>query len=132
MLRPICLTAVALAFMLSGCLRDESVTGYAAGQWRLTVMDDARVSTPITLDLTTRGRVSGAAPCNSYSATQTAPYPWFNTGPIVATRATCADQSLENRFLENLARMTLAEVAGPVLILNNDAGELMEFAQITN
>lgn len=118
-----------LFFLLTvaGCLRDESVTGYAAGIWQLETDEAMR----ITLDLTARGQISGHGPCNSYSAPQTAPYPWFESGPIASTRAICPDLEVEQRFLAALSGMTLAEVSGPVLILSNDAGDALEFRLIS-
>ena len=117
-----------LLFLLSlaGCLRDESVTGYATGVWRLAPSDAL-----ITLDLTTRGQISGRGPCNSYSAPQTAPYPWFEPGPIASTRVASPDLAAEQSYLAALSGMTLAEVSGPILILSNDAGETLEFRLIT-
>lgn len=112
---------------LAGCLRDESVTGYAAGIWELETDEAVR----ITLDLTARGRISGHGPCNSYSAPQTAPYPWFEPGPLASTRAICPDLAAEQRFLAALSGMTLAEVSGPVLILSNDMSDTLEFRLIT-
>lgn len=132
LLRLIMLKPLLLLFFLvvvAGCLRDESVTGYAPGLWRLEQSSAVQIRTEseITLDLTTRGQISGRGPCNSYSATQTAPYPWFTPGTIASTRAACPDLAAEHAYLARLARMRLAEVSGPVLILSNDAGETLEF-----
>lgn len=127
MLKP--LPALLFLLVLAGCLRDESVTGYAPGIWHLETINAAQIGTgaAITLDLTERGRISGRGPCNAYSATQTAPYPWFEPGPIVSTRAACPELDTEQAYLTALTRMSLAEVSGPVLILSNDTGETLEF-----
>ncbi|WP_420395711.1 META domain-containing protein [Nioella sp.] len=103
------------------------MTGYAAGIWQLETDEAVR----ITLDLTARGQISGQGPCNRYSAPQTAPYPWFEPGPLASTRAICPDLAVEQRFLAALSGMTLAEVSGPVLILSNDAGDTLEFRLIS-
>lgn len=121
MLKPLSLLFFLLG--LAGCLRDETVTGYAAGVWQLQHSQTAQ----ITLDLTAHGQISGRGPCNSYSATQTAPYPWFEPGPIASTRVACPDLAIEQAFLAALSLMQLAEVAGPVLLLSNDSGETLEF-----
>ncbi len=126
-LRP--LLAICLILTLSACQQDETVTGYAPGEWQVAMLEGEAVSVPITLTLSTRGEVSGQAPCNRYSANQTAPYPWLEIGPIAVTRMACPELALESRYLAALARMTLAEVAGPVLIFSNDAGEVIEYAQ---
>ncbi|MGI3186383.1 META domain-containing protein [Nioella aestuarii] len=125
MLKPLSLLFFPLA--LAGCLRDETVTGYATGIWQLQHSQTA----PITLDLTMRGEISGRGPCNSYSAAQTAPYPWFEPGTIASTRAACPDLATEQAYLAALSRMQLAEVSGPVLILSNDRGETLDFRLIT-
>lgn len=119
-----------LLILLTGCFGDEGLTGYAPGQWRLVQAGPQATNTPrqhITLDLSSRGRISGQGPCNTYSATQTAPYPWFEPGPIASTRAACPDLAAERAYLAALSRMQLAEVSGPVLILSNEAGETLEY-----
>ena len=129
MLKPLSILCFSLA--LAGCFRDESVSAYAPGIWRLhhTGTVEIAAGTEITLDLTTRAQISGQGPCNSYSAIQSAPYPWFDPGPIASTRASCPDLVAEQAYLNALADMTLAEVSGPVLILSNDAGDTLEFRQ---
>ena len=54
-----------------------------------------------------------------------APYPWFETGPILVTRRACPDLEAEGDFLRALESMSQAEVLGSVLILSNDAGREM-------
>ena len=117
------------AAMLAGCEKDETLTAFGAGEftWQLTEINDAAYSATATISFATAGEVSGQASCNSFSASQNAPYPWFETGPIRATRRACPDLKLETEFLGALARMTFAEVLGPVLILSNDEGESMVF-----
>jgi heat shock protein HslJ len=73
------------------------------------------------------GVVSGKGPCNTFGAEQTAPYPWFELGPIRATRRACADLNSENRFFKLLGKMILVEASGPVVILSNEAGESLVF-----
>ena len=74
-----------------------------------------------------KARPSGEAPCNAWSATQSAPYPWFALGPIATTRRACPELAAEQTFLTTLAAMTLAEAQGPVLILSSDEGLEMVF-----
>ena len=126
MLKPLSLLCFSL--LLAGCLRDESITGYAGGVWLLDRTNATGIDSTaeVTLDPTSRGQISGRGPCNSYSATQTAPYPWFEPGPIASTRAACPELAAEQVYLVTLSRMRLAEVSGPVLILSNDAGETLE------
>ena len=73
------------------------------------------------------GEVVGKAACNSYGAAQSAPYPWFELGPIRATRAACPQLAEEQAYFDALGQMTLAEISGDVLILSNDDGGMLEF-----
>ncbi|MFO7920738.1 META domain-containing protein [Rhodobacteraceae bacterium W635] len=116
--------------ILSACLQDETLSGYGDGLWALTQQDGAPVTADITLDLRETGQISGAAPCNGYSAAQTAPYPWVEVGPITATRRACPDLTAEQAYFDLLSRMTLAEVSGPALILSNDSGETLTFRRV--
>ena len=50
------------------------------------------------------GSISGQAPCNHYSAAQTAEPPGFTLGPITSTKIGCSGRAgqLERRYLEAL------------------------------
>ena len=118
--------AVSLAFL--SCI-DETVSGFAdtGAVYRLIELDGQRFDAKATITFPEEGRISGVAPCNDWSATQGAPYPWFAPGPIAVTRRACPDLLAETRFLQSLSAMTLAEVQGNVLILSNEAGLEMVF-----
>lgn len=120
---------VLAALYLPGCGGDETVAAYggAGRAWTLVELDGRRVGPGITLSFPETGKIAGQAPCNSYSASMQAPYPWFETGPIRRTRLTCAIQPLEDQYLEALADMTQSEVSGTTLLLRNDAGREMVF-----
>lgn len=77
------------------------------------------------------GKVAGSAPCNRYFSVNKVPYPWFELGPIGSTKMACPELQHESAFLKALARMTLAEVSGNVLLLSNDADESLEFRNDT-
>ena len=119
----------ALLLSLAACQADETLSGYGAADttWRLTSLDGQPFTARATLQFPAEGSVTGKAPCNSFSGTQTAPYPWFKLGPIRATRAACPELAAEKRFFTALSDMTLAEVSGAVLILSNDTGREMVF-----
>lgn len=122
---PIALLALAL---MSACQGDESVSAYAPyDRYALVEVDGLPFSAGATLNLATTGRVSGTAPCNTWAADQTAPYPWFETGPIAATRMACPDLEAEAAFFAALETMTLAEAVGATLILSNTDGREMVF-----
>lgn len=117
------------AAALAGCWGDETVTGYLDGAdiFALQSINGTAFAASATIDLSETGRVSGKAPCNSYFAEQSAPYPWFDIGPIAATKAACPDLPAEGQFFDTLSRMTVAEVSGDTLILSNTDDEEMVF-----
>ena len=109
---------------LSACREDETVSGYLDDHTRFTLqsLNGAPFIPEATIDLSKTGQVTGRAPCNTYSANQTALYPWFNLGPIAATKAACPALDQEQKFFSVLGRATLVEVAGKTLILSNTDG----------
>ena len=123
--------AVLLALALTaGCAAgDETLSAYgAAGRvWVLERIGETPAPPGVTLDASLPGRIAGQGPCNSYSAEQTAPYPWFGLGPIAATRRACPELAAEAAFFDALRATTIAEVSGDVLILSNTDGLRMVF-----
>ena len=114
--------------LLAACGPDETVSAFGqSDDYVLQEMNGTSVSPTITLNISEPGTISGQAPCNRYSATQTAPYPWLEIGPIAATRAACPELQFETAYLAQLARMTLVEVSGPVMILSNTEQETLVF-----
>ena len=122
----------ALPFLLANCATDETISGYVEPSvvFMLAEIDGKPFTATATISFPEEGRISGRGPCNSFSANQSSPYPWFKTGPILATRQACADLALEIEFFEKLAQMTQIEVAGNVLILRGDAGGKLIFQSI--
>lgn len=118
-----------LLLSVLGYCKDETVSGYApAGvTWHLQAINGTPFPARATLTFPQEGRIAGDAPCNSYFAAQTVPYPWFKTGPIGATKRACPELDAEIRYLQGLAEMTLSEVAGDTLILSNEDGAQMLF-----
>ena len=116
--------ALVAVVALSGCFKDETVAGYGgAGKiWRVTEIDGAQFTASATLAFSSAGRISGNAPCNSYSAEMKTPYPWFNVEAIQTTKQVCPDTGAENLFLAALSDMTLSEVLGDTLILSTPQG----------
>lgn len=121
--------ALTAAMLLTSCQKDETVTGYGAADkiWVLQSLDGQAFAARAELTFPAPGEIAGRAPCNRFHSTQTAPYPWFKPGPIVATEMACPALSAETAFLAALGDMTLVEVAGDTLILSNDAGRQMVF-----
>jgi len=127
------MTSFVLAFWLHGFVAslfaDETVAGYAPDgvNWRLIELSGDPFPATATLQLLAKGKVTGAGPCNRFSARQTAPYPWFALTAIAATKRACPDLELEAEFFGALETMTLSEVSGTLLILTDDAGDQMVF-----
>lgn len=115
--------------LLMGCGPDETISGYADPEatYILQEVNGAPFPATASIQFPQEGQITGQGPCNTYSATQSAPYPWFDIGPILATRRACPALADEARFFETLSNMTLAEALGTTLILSNDAGTQMVF-----
>lgn len=123
------LLAIVALSGLTECGADETVSGYGAAdiKWQLVELDGTSFEARATLQFPEEGKIAGDAPCNRYFGAQTAPYPWFKAEKIGATRTACLDLDQETQFLEALGSMTLAEVAGDLLLLSNDVGREMLF-----
>ncbi|ABG31011.1 META domain-containing protein [Roseobacter denitrificans] len=122
--------AIAVALLaVNGCTRDETAAAYGGADkvWRVVEIDDIPFASRATLTFPAPGQIAGDAPCNSYSAAITVPYPWFDAGPIVATKKRCADASHEARFLEALANMSLSEILRDTMILSTPEGRSIIF-----
>lgn len=119
-----------LATLAASCDHDESLAAYGAADrtWVLQSLDGVPYPARATLQFPAPGEIAGKAPCNSFGGAQSAPYPWFDAGPLHSTRRACPDLTAEQAFLGALEAMTLAEISGQVLILSNDAGREMVFS----
>ena len=118
-----------LALTLSGCLKDETVSGYApaGATFVLQSIDDTAFSATATITFPEEGRIAGQAPCNNYSGAQTVPYPWFKAENIASTKRACPDLAAEQTYFAALSAMSLSEVSSTTLILSNEAGRKMLF-----
>jgi len=68
---------------LSLCQGDETLRAYGAADktWQLTELNGTPVTTKTTLTFPEAGKITGTAPCNTFTATLTVPYPWFEVTP---------------------------------------------------
>lgn len=119
----------AIALLLAACQDDETISGYLpqGSLWQLVEMDGAAFVATATITFPAEGQVTGGAPCNRYTATQTAPYPWVSIEAIALTRRACPELAAEQRFVTALGEMTLAETSDTVLILSDEAGRRLVF-----
>ncbi|MEX0318515.1 MAG: META domain-containing protein [Ruegeria sp.] len=111
------------------CGGDETVAAYGAADrvWTLQEIDGRPLGANVTLTLPEPGQIAGKAPCNSYSGTLDAPYPWFEVKDLIATRAACPELEAEGTYFAALMVMTQSEVSGDILVLRNEAGNEMVF-----
>lgn len=121
--------AAALVMLAAACRGDETVRAYGAGDkvWYLVSLNDAAFADTATLTFPKRGQIAGKGPCNTFTATLDVPYPWFETGALLATRRVCPGLAAETAYFNALGRVTLSEVAGDTLLLSNPDGLVMEF-----
>lgn len=121
--------AITLLLGIAACEQDESISAFVdvGSVWQLTSIGGVAFSAKATLVFPKPGQVTGQAPCNNYSAAQTAPYPWFELGPIIATKRACPDLAAEGLMMKTLQSMTISEVSGDVLVLSDDTGFEMLF-----
>ncbi|WP_299551932.1 META domain-containing protein [uncultured Tateyamaria sp.] len=121
--------ALTLLASIPACQADETVARYgAAGRvWELQTLNGTAFPARATLEFEAGGPVSGFAPCNRFTTTNTVPYPWFELTPIAATRTACPDLESEAAYLEAMARMTQSEVRQGTLFLRNDEDEELVF-----
>ncbi len=121
--------AIFLLAFIPACQGDETLSAYGAADkvWVLESVDGAAWSARTTITFPEEGKFAGNAPCNAYFGAQRAPYPWFEAGPIGATRRACPELDQEAKYFKALEAMTLAEVSGDVLVLSNEDGREMVF-----
>jgi heat shock protein HslJ len=127
--KPMIRCSIILFSILTACFRDETVSGQTNANdiWVLGSMNGISIDTRITIEFPEEGRIAGQAPCNRYFATQTAPLPWFEVGPVGSTKMACPKLDLEVQYFTLLQKMTTAEITGDTLLLKADAGDSLVF-----
>ena len=117
------------AFMVGACQPDETLSGFVdpTTRWVLKEVHGVPYAHEAYIVFPEEGRISGQAPCNSFSASLTTPYPWVSLGPMMVTRMMCPDMDAERAFFEALGSVTLAEAQGDVLILSKGTDPVLIF-----
>ena len=120
---------LSLLSFIPACQADETLRAYGAADkvWVLSEINDAPFTANATLTFPDAETIAGSAPCNRYTAGMTVPYPWFEVGPIAATKRGCPELSQEALFFQTLTEMSLSEVLGDILILSTPEGQKMIF-----
>ncbi|MEM9429405.1 MAG: META domain-containing protein [Pseudomonadota bacterium] len=123
--------AVLLAILvIAGCTDFSESVGAAAPTgtvWELETINDRAAEGRLTMTFLASGRVRGLLPCNSYTARQTAPLPWFELQDLEIGDTRCEAAALEGRYLDLFGSMDLAESAGDALLLSNPEGDTLFF-----
>ena len=114
---------------LSECNKDETISAFVPDgkTWYAISMKARPFTSELFIEFPEEGVIRGQGPCNSFSATQTEPYPWFNAENIVATKASCPDIQEEQIFFIRLRMVTEIEVAGSVMIMTDKDGDEIVF-----
>lgn len=120
------------ALGMAACQTDDSLAG--SGQpvpgmteWHLQTIDGRPFPARATLTFGQNGAILGKAPCNSFSARNTADLPGFALGPVRSTRRACPELDAEQTYIDSLRSMTQADQKGSTLVLTNGAGREMVF-----
>lgn len=119
----------AALFGLVECSKDETVSAFVPDgkTWYAISMKGRPTTTEIYVEFPEEGVIRGKGPCNTFSATQTEPYPWFKAENIVATKAACRGIQEEQIFFIRLGMVTEIEVAGTVMIMTDKDGDEIVF-----
>jgi heat shock protein HslJ len=114
---------------LSACSTEQSMSKLAdrTAEYVLIAIDGVPFAANATLRFTHAGEITGQAPCNTYFAARTVPYPWFGMEGIGATRMACPELAAEAAYFTALEDMTQADVTGRTLALTNSNGRRMVF-----
>jgi len=115
--------ALAALALLAAC-GDETLSTRADrdATFVLTAIDGAPFPARATIRFPAQDRIAGEGPCNSYTAEQSAPYPWFEPGPLTTTRRACAgpdDTHAEAALFRALSLMRQADLTGDMLRLSD-------------
>ena len=119
----------AATFLMLASETDQTLRAYADADvvWTVTELNGAPFEASATMQFPQAAVITGMAPCNSYRATLTVPYPWFASGPIAATRRACPDLDLEAAFFKALEAATISVIEGETLTLSDEDNVLLVF-----
>lgn len=120
---PLISAAIAATLGLAACEPTTSSTPGAnipTGPYVLVgIGSDTVPQRNVGMTIESDGSITGHAPCNSYSAAQTAEPPGFTLGPITSTKMGCGGTAgkLERRYLEALQGANGITFEGGVLTI---------------
>ncbi|WP_308915590.1 META domain-containing protein [Jannaschia sp. LMIT008] len=113
-----------LPLLLGFCQPDETISGHSdrGAVWHLVELNGEPFDAPATLSFPEEGIARGQGPCNTFRATQAAPYPWIEIRGIAATRMACSDLDAETAYFAALREATLVEASPRILLLTTEDG----------
>lgn len=105
---------------------DETSFGpdFSKMDWTLDRVDGKPVAYSATLNLGVESKISGQAPCNSYSGSVKADGNSFVPGMIASTMMACENLAAEASFFKILAGITTKEGGSGLMILRGGGHEL--------
>lgn len=124
--------ALIATLALTACVTPAlSADPHLRGPWQLTVLDGASFPVFATLWFDENGNAGGQAPCNSFTATNSATLPDLALNEITATEMACEALALEVRFFAMLSAMNSASLQDPDrLLLEGSDGRTMTFQRL--
>ena len=120
---------LALPLALLACVQAPEFKPY---HWKLVSIGGKPFAATATMALDESGkRVSGQAPCNTWSGRiVTTPSPEWAIRDVVSTEMACPDLAAEQEFYAGLARATHMAVGIGYLRLTDTRGFTMEFVPL--
>lgn len=109
-------------FLLAGTVMADTST-----TWVLESQDGTVVDFDVTLRFENAERITGQAPCNTYSASFDGSMEQFTIGPILATRRACPALTQETAYFEALSGMTSAALTDSTLELTGPSATALLF-----
>lgn len=114
------------------CQTDETLAGYAERHVAYHLVEQAgQDNVPSTIfRITGRKQFSVTTPCGSFAGRFTAPLPWIEIPEPNHTPAPCEETAAVALVIGDLTKATLAEIAGDVIMLSDDAGPILTFRRM--
>lgn len=125
--------ALIIPLFLHACwAKDETISAFTGTGtvWTLTEFEGGDPVFSASITFPEQGQIAGKGPCNSFTAAQSAPYPWVEITDLAATKRACPELDGEAKFFQAISAAVLAEVAGKVMILTTQDGSEMVFGAV--
>lgn len=126
------LPLLAVILPLAACDGDETLRNYGAADvvWTLTELNGAPFTANSALSFLPGNRVTGTGPCNTFMASMSVPYPWFDLESLASTRRVCPHLADETEYFDALSHASQVEILGNVMVLSNPEGLSLVFKAV--